>query len=778
MTVADNTSRNQYTATSGQTVFAYTFEIVDKSHIVVLKNGTTLSEGTDYTVSNVGNDNGGNVTLTSGATAGDILTLYRDMPYSRTQNYTNSGDFLASEVNADLDNLWLAGEQTNRTFSQSIRKPITDSDSISMELPESSVRANKYLKFSSTGGVTVAGGSTTFSSTALFPVDYGAVGDGTTDDTTAFNNMISAAQTINATGDVPIIDLDGKTYLIKGSLKFRCPITMLCNGATLKADGSAVSTDFDEILDGDGNGSGKYCFFDVEDMAPSSFIGNLTLQGSGTTALLGGVSYYPANLVAFARIRGNTSGESFNAYFDSLDIITFDRGFYTPDPGSGSGIFPFTRSCFGRLDFESVNMAFDFNSANAWDETFISVLRIARQHEPSNLFNTDLNAGNIFLNGNKKQHKVGSTDITLSTTSGSTTTTCNVADAFSVGDQIAIEGELALDGATAYGDFLITKVASVSGTTVTLEDQAGATVSNAPVYYAGGGIDIDQGKLIANKLYIEGPFYKCIHGSRLASISAFELKYSKGDLGAYKGHPIVIEHEYSSINIGRVSRKEDGISTTGKLILSYIYYGLVETSGRDPQHFGRISVIENRAQLASDGVDPIATGNPIYSASTPATASDSNLMVHYLDQDHRIPLFNASNLIKTFTPVVADASSGGNTATGTFEGSYYREGPSVYISIRLVDIVTTGMTSGNDIFIRGLPFTTANLSSGVYPFTGAVRANTVTMSGFLSAVINDNTDYIKIFDSSTGAVSDAVTVADLTSGASDLFISIQYLTDD
>jgi hypothetical protein len=38
MTVADNTSRNQYTATSGQTVFAYTFEIVDKGDIVVLKN--------------------------------------------------------------------------------------------------------------------------------------------------------------------------------------------------------------------------------------------------------------------------------------------------------------------------------------------------------------------------------------------------------------------------------------------------------------------------------------------------------------------------------------------------------------------------------------------------------------------------------------------------------------------------------------------------------------------------------------------------------------------
>jgi hypothetical protein len=161
VTVADNTSRNQYSATSGQTVFAYTFEIVDKSHIVVLKNGVALSEGTNYSVSNVGNDSGGNVTLTVGATTGDVLTLYRDMPYSRTQNYTNSGDFLASEVNSDFDDLWLAGEQTDRSFSQSIRKPITDSDSISMELPEAATRANKFIKFDANGAVDLAAGVTT-----------------------------------------------------------------------------------------------------------------------------------------------------------------------------------------------------------------------------------------------------------------------------------------------------------------------------------------------------------------------------------------------------------------------------------------------------------------------------------------------------------------------------------------------------------------------------------------------------------------------------------------
>ena len=212
MTVADNTSRNQYSATSGQTVFAYTFEIVDKDDVVVLKNGTTLSEGTDYTVSNVGNDSGGNVTLTVGATTGDVLTLYRDMPYARTQNYTNSGDFLASEVNSDFDNLWLAGEQTNRSFSQSIRKPITDSDSISMELPEAADRTDSFLTFDSTGAVSTSPLSSALSPSIIARQQF--TGDGST---TAFT---LAADPGSPAGVVIYIDgvyQEEGTYSVSGS---------------------------------------------------------------------------------------------------------------------------------------------------------------------------------------------------------------------------------------------------------------------------------------------------------------------------------------------------------------------------------------------------------------------------------------------------------------------------------------------------------------------------------------------------------------------------------
>ena len=153
MTVANTTSRNQYTATSGQTVFPYTFEIFDKGDVVVLKNGTALSEGTNYTVSGVGNDSGGNITLTVGATAGDGITIYRDMPLNRLTDYQTSGDFLAQEVNDDFDRLWLASQQLDDKTSRAIRAPESDSGSINLELGSSTARANKFLSFDASGNV-------------------------------------------------------------------------------------------------------------------------------------------------------------------------------------------------------------------------------------------------------------------------------------------------------------------------------------------------------------------------------------------------------------------------------------------------------------------------------------------------------------------------------------------------------------------------------------------------------------------------------------------------
>ena len=111
MTIADNATRNQYTATASQTVFAYNFEIFDEDDIRVYRNSVLLVKTTDYTVSGVGNENGGSITLTSGATANDIYTLFRDMSANRLSDYQTSGDFLASDLNTDFDRIWAAIQQ-------------------------------------------------------------------------------------------------------------------------------------------------------------------------------------------------------------------------------------------------------------------------------------------------------------------------------------------------------------------------------------------------------------------------------------------------------------------------------------------------------------------------------------------------------------------------------------------------------------------------------------------------------------------------------------------
>jgi hypothetical protein len=175
MTVTSATTRNDYVASSGQTDFPYTFTALADTDIKVLKNGVTLSLGGDYTVTY--GSYGGTVTLLSGATAGDAIAIYLDMPLQRTTNYQNSGDFLALDVNGDFDALWLALQQTTSGIDRTVRLSDSDPNIVGIELPLPAERAQKLLAFSPTGAVTVqpyVGGQTQILSRDSF------TGDGST----------------------------------------------------------------------------------------------------------------------------------------------------------------------------------------------------------------------------------------------------------------------------------------------------------------------------------------------------------------------------------------------------------------------------------------------------------------------------------------------------------------------------------------------------------------------------------------------------------------------
>ena len=157
MTVSALNTRNDITATSGQATFTYTFMVLAATDMTVYQNGALLASG--YTVTGVGSTTGGTVVLDTGALTGQIVSLVLAMPLDRTTDYQNSGDFLASDVNADFDKIYIGAIQNENWIDRGLRLQEVE-PTIAMTLPLKADRVGKYLFFNATTGVPEAAAST------------------------------------------------------------------------------------------------------------------------------------------------------------------------------------------------------------------------------------------------------------------------------------------------------------------------------------------------------------------------------------------------------------------------------------------------------------------------------------------------------------------------------------------------------------------------------------------------------------------------------------------
>jgi hypothetical protein len=131
----------------------------------------------------------------------------------------------------------------------------------------------------------------------------------------------------------------------------------------------------------------------------------------------------------------------------------------------------------------------------------------------------------------------------------------------------------------------------------------------------------------------------------------------------------------------------------------------------------------------------------------------------------------------SFTPEVADATTGGNTATGSFDGYYTKIGNKVTVQISLSNIDTTGMTGANDLFITNLPFTAGSLT-GLNLFQGAALLSYITEDANtynITSSVTDNTSYLRFAQSISGSLNDYLEVSQLQSGSSDIWTTVTYL---
>ncbi len=148
--INNTNSRIQYiidTADETKKKFDFFFSALSTSDVkVVLDSGTPIN---NYNVE-LSSTAGGFVTFNEGFKAGTLLTIYRELSFTRQTEFRENQDFRASIINQEFNRMIMLLEQTGKIAIDSIRQPIYDS-SKNMVLPGSNDRALKILGFDENG---------------------------------------------------------------------------------------------------------------------------------------------------------------------------------------------------------------------------------------------------------------------------------------------------------------------------------------------------------------------------------------------------------------------------------------------------------------------------------------------------------------------------------------------------------------------------------------------------------------------------------------------------
>ena len=230
----------RYVANGAQTIFQYPFPIFASEDLVVYFDGAKQSSGFD--VSDAGETAGGLITFDEAPVNGIILTLERRLPLERVTDFLEGGDFSAQAINNELDYLTGSIQQIDRDLSPMLRYSDHETPSV-VTMPERSMRANKALGFDGNGDPIAvslegsmaspdytAGGMGAVTRTAsdkfsdeISVKDFGAKGDGLTDDTLAIQQALTASNSIY---------LPEGTYLISGVITIAASQTLRGAGQT------------------------------------------------------------------------------------------------------------------------------------------------------------------------------------------------------------------------------------------------------------------------------------------------------------------------------------------------------------------------------------------------------------------------------------------------------------------------------------------------------------------------------------------------------------------
>lgn len=148
--VSDTTPRIAYTATASQTAFTVPFVFFEEADLKVYQNETLLTLATHYTTTGAEDEDGGTITLLTGATVGDEIMIVRDLAIVQTTHIPPSGPLDIPAVNIQFSKLIAIDQQLDDALERSIHFPDSDS-TLSGELAPVATRKNLLLGFGDDG---------------------------------------------------------------------------------------------------------------------------------------------------------------------------------------------------------------------------------------------------------------------------------------------------------------------------------------------------------------------------------------------------------------------------------------------------------------------------------------------------------------------------------------------------------------------------------------------------------------------------------------------------
>ncbi len=228
--IGDVAPRIHYVADGVQSAFTFPFPIFTTADLDLFVDG--IEQGFGYAVEGAGRSEGGTLRFAAPPRAGARITLRRRQAIARTTDFQPNGVLRANTLNDELDRQVAALQEMRDEVAGALRLDPSEPPT-GLVLPPRAARADKLLGFDATGAVTVLPrtGQITAAFAGAVPRsvedklgevlsarDFGAVGDGVTDDGPALQAAMSAAAA------------SGK-HLVIGEGSFRSSMPLLLGGA-------------------------------------------------------------------------------------------------------------------------------------------------------------------------------------------------------------------------------------------------------------------------------------------------------------------------------------------------------------------------------------------------------------------------------------------------------------------------------------------------------------------------------------------------------------------